>query len=305
MKIQENINLSQYTTFKIGGSARYFIEAQSVEEVIKAVEHARQNGLKFFILGGGSNVLFEDKGFDGVVILLRILECKIDDSKLVCGAGSAVEQALDLAIESGLSGLEWAGGLPGTVGGGCRGNAGAFGGEMKDSISNVVAVDELGDIKHYSNSECRFNYRDSIFKYNNEAILEVTFSLKPGDQKKLRAIADSHIEYRKQKHPLEFGNAGSIFKNTAVDKLSPELQKKWQDVIKKDPFPVVPTAKIIADAGLAGKTVGKAQVSTKHTNYIINLGGASAKDVKDLIVFVKKTVKEKFDIDLDVEVQIV
>lgn len=305
LTLQNNIHLAQYTTFKIGGPAKFFAEVKIIDELKEALGYAREKNLKIFVLGDASNVLFSDEGFDGLVILLRINELRVEGTKIIAGAGASVEDVLNLAIEHGLAELEWAGGLPGTVGGGVRGNAGAFGGEIKDVIELVKTIDQNGNVKTYTNSQCQFGYRDSIFKHNNEIVIEATFSLRPGNKSEIKKIAEDHIQYRQARHPLEYGNAGSIFKNTSIEKLSKELKEKWQSVIKTDPFPIVPTAAIIADSGLAGYTIGKAQVSTKHTNYIVNLGGATAQNVKDLIAHIKKTVKEKFDIELETEVQIV
>ncbi len=305
MILEQQIGLAQFSTFKIGGPARSFLVVKTIPELVEGFKLAKKKGLKVFILGGGSNILFPDAGFDGLVIKLEISDCNVDKTRLICGAGTSLQQAVDLSIKHGLAGLEWAGGLPGSVGGAVRGNAGAFGGETKDTLERVESVDSSGLVHTRTKSECQFDYRESIFKHNGEALTRVVFHLQSGEPTSLRAIADNHITYRRQRHPLEFGNAGSIFKNTPVEQLSPELRQIWQAKIKTDPFPVVPTAVIIAAAGLAGKRVGEAQVSTKHTNYIVNLGQARQRDVLGLIEIVKKIVYQKFKIKLEEEITLV
>ncbi len=167
----------------------------------------------------------------------------------------------------------------GTFGGAVRGNAGAFGGEMKDSILYVNILDKNLKIKKLSNKQSEFSYRSSIFKKQNLIILSAGVKLKKGEGEILKGVAESHINYRKEKHPLEYPSAGSVFKNVDVDTLPLEFQKEFSDKVKQDPFPIVPAAWFIIGAGLTGKQVGQAQISKKHSNYIVNLGGAKAKDV--------------------------
>lgn len=306
MEIQENIPLAPYTTLKLGGDARFFCLVRTQAELKEALAYTNKQHLKIFILAGGSNLIVSDNGFDGLVIKIEIDGYRFEDEKLISGPSTLMETLVDESAKRGLAGLEWAGGLPGTFGGAIRGNAGAFQGEIKDSIISVKSVDYAVNIIERSNGECKFEYRGSIFKQKpDEIIIEGTLQLKIGDKDKLIAIANDHRQYRKQKHPLEFPNAGSIFKNTAVEKVPPEILPQFQNVIKTDPFPVVPTAKIIADAGLAGEQIGNVQISTKHTNYMVNLGSAKANDLVDLIKKARQVVKQKFNIDLEVEPQLV
>ena len=207
--------------------------------------------------------------------------------------------------ELGLSGLEWAGGLPGTLGGAIRGNAGAFGGEIKDVILEVEALDEKGNLKTLSRKQCNFSYRSSIFKKNNWIVLSTALKLEKGNKKLIQSITKSHIRYREEKHPLEYPNAGSIFKNCDLKKIPKKIRNNFDHVIKIDPFPVVPTAYLISETGLKGLRVGRAEVSRKHPNYIVNLGKASAKDVLKLIYLVKEKVKKRFGIDLEEEIQLI
>jgi len=209
------------------------------------------------------------------------------------------------AIEESLSGLEWSGGLPGSIGGAVRGNAGAFGGEMKDSVSKVESVDLTTlEEKIRDNVHCEFGYRTSIFKTQGtpEFIISVTVSLTLGDKKQIKQATLEKIEYRKAKHPLEYPSAGSVFKNVSLSQIPQQLKEQWKEHIKNDPFPVIPAAVIIALAGLSGIRSGDALLSEKHTNFIVNLGNAKATDVKAVIEIIKKTVREKFGIQLEEEI---
>jgi len=303
--VRRNVSLAPYTTFKIGGTATYFFIAKTVKDVIDAVIAAKNCKVPFFVLAGGSNVLVSDKGFPGLVILIHNTNYKIQGTRLYVEAGVDFPVIVKETGKRGLAGLEWAGGLPGSVGGAVRGNAGAFGGEIKDNIVSVVALDTKGSVKILSRKQCRFSYRDSLFKEKNWVVLSCVFRLKSGNKKTIQATAKDHIKYRKERHPLEYPNAGSIFKNCDLKKFSKKLQKELQHVVKVDPFPVVPTAYLISEAQLKGLRVGKAEVSKKHPNYMVNKGGATAKDVMLLIERVKKSIKKKFFIELQQEVQYV
>lgn len=216
-----------------------------------------------------------------------------------------MKDLVNSSVKKGLAGLEWAGGLPGTFGGAVRGNAGAFGGEIKDSILEVEALDSNLKLRKLSNKQCRFSYRSSIFKEKNWIILSVKIKLKKGVKKDLESLANSHIEYRKEKHPLEYPNAGSVFKNVNFRETSPKIQKLFLDKVKKDPFEIIPSAWFIIGAGLVGKKIGRAQISKKHSNYIVNIGKATSKDVLSLISLAKKKIKKIYGVDLETEVQII
>lgn len=262
MQFQRSIPLKNYTTFKIGGRAKWFCIAESKDDLIEAIKTAKKKKLPFFILGGGSNVLISDKGYQGLVI-------KYQNPQL----GDFVGR-----------GLEWAAGIPGTIAGAIRGNAGAFGKSMQDAVKTVEVFDaKTQKIKIFKNKDCKFSYRNSIFKKNpNLIILSAKIKTKKahcshtGNSKKIR----EYLNYRKARHPQE-PSAGSIFKN----------------------FPDIPAAKLITQCGLLGKKIGQAQISTKHPNFIINLGGAKAKDVLRLINFAKRKVKNKFGKKLEEEIQ--
>ena len=304
--IQKNIPLKVHTTFKIGGSAEYFLTASKKDDVVSAIQLAKKIKLPIFVFGGGSNLLVADKGIRGLVIKIEnSADIYVKDNDMIVHAGVPMKALVEVSIRNSLAGLEWAGGLPGTFGGAIRGNAGAFGGEMKDAIFSVEALDNRLVLRQLNHTQCQFAYRTSIFKKKNWIILSATVRLKKGNKKQLQDIAKSHIAYRQEKHPLEYSNAGSVFKNIPVKGLAPKYQKEFADKIKQDPFLIVPAAWFIIGAGLAGKKIGGAQISKKHSNYIVNTGKATAKDVLLLIQTVKKKVKQKYGINLEMEVQYV
>ncbi len=262
MKIQENISLASYTTFKIGGPARYFL---IVRDVAQAIDFAQEKNLPYFLLGGGSNLLVRDKGFNGVVIKLENKEIKLNGE---VDAGAKLSDLVDFTVKNDLTGLEWVAGIPGTVGGAIRGNAGAFGHSISEVIKEVKTF--------HKETDYQFGYRDSVFKHNSDIILSAVFEFKKGVN---RELIDEYLKER-EKHPLE-PSAGCIFQN---------------------PKPLF-AGKLIEDCGLKGKRIGKAAISEKQANFIVNLGGAQAKDVFELIQLAKKEVKKKFNIELKEEIQ--
>jgi UDP-N-acetylmuramate dehydrogenase len=313
--IRQNVPLKDYSNYKIGGFAQYFLKISSKQDLIEGLRQWKEISLnlsekqkRIFILGKGTNVLIDDAGFEGLVILNNILGLEKDGEEVTAGAGVLVSDFLDFCIDNNLSGFEWAGGLPGTIGGAVRGNAGAFGGETKDTVVGVESInfDTLGEITR-TGRECNFGYRFSIFKSReaeNEIIVSVNIKLNTREKSFIKQSIQEKIDYRIARHPLEYPNIGSIFKNISYDTLSPELKTEWREYLKTDPFPVIPVAKIIYLAGLKGKQVGDAQVSEKHTNFIINLGNATSKDVEELIKEIKNTVNEKYQIILEEEIML-
>ncbi len=304
---ENKIELAKYSNYKIGGAARYFFAAKKIEDVACAVEKARAEKLPIFILGGGTNLLISDQGFGGLVLKPEIKKLQVSGDKCQVGAGVSMADLLDFCVEKGLSGFEWAGGLPGTVGGAIRGNAGAFGGETKDNVIEVVSLDISGKVQKVlrrNNQECKFNYRNSIFKINDgkEVIIEAVFKMKKGDKKAIRAAIEEKIAYRKARQPLEYPNIGSMFKNVDLRLVPKKLHPQFKAVIKTDPFPVVPTAYLISEIGLKGVSFGGAMISPKHPNFIVNTLGAKAEDVKQLIKLIKSGVDKKYDIKLEEEV---
>ena len=307
--IQKDVALASYTTYKIGGPAKYFCEAKSEDEIVEAVSWARKEGVPFFILGGGSNILVSDKGFDGLAVKVSNFGLRISNLSIEAGAGLDLPKLVQVTIDNGLKGLEWASGIPGTFGGAIRGNAGAFGGEIKDILTSVRFLDENGGIKNFPNKDCNFSYRDSVFKQNpNYIILSATLRFEEGDRKTLQKFSKETIEYRAARHPLEYGSCGSVFKAIDVNNIRLghfEKFPRFKESIKRDPFPVVPTACFIDEADLKGYRIGGAMVSTKHPNFLVNYNDARAEEVMMLISFVKMRLLNKFDIMPEEEVQFV
>lgn len=315
-----DIELANYSNYRIGGKAREFFEAKNVNELEAALSAARKNNTKTFILGAGTNILFDDEGFDGLVLKPALSYInRVSGTELNVGAGVLISELLDYTVGEGLSGLEWAGGLPGTLGGAIRGNAGCFGGEIKDVVASVTALQipiinlqftnksqsinfkKAGKI-NFANKECKFDYRSSLFKQTSDyIILEATLSLKNGDKKKIHEAIQEKIDYRKSRHPMEYPSIGSIFKNIPVASLKQSSIKALKPVIKNDPFPIIPAAYLISEAGLKGVSYGGAMISPKHPNFIVNVQSASSRDVKNLIQLVKSSVQEKFGIEIEEE----
>ena len=327
VEIQENIPLAPYTTFKVGGAARFFAEAKNEEEIIKAISFAEDKNLPFFILAGGSNVLISDKGFGGLVIKISNFEFQISNLRIECGAGCLLSKIVNESVKNNLTGFEWAAGIPGTIGGAVRGNAGALGHNManvvesvkvlrirnsKFEIRNKFKIQNSNNqnksqlqITNYKLQDCQFSYRDSVFKQNNNLIiLSVALKLQEGDMEKSRQVVKDILKKRKQKQPLNFPSAGSFFRNPAVKdkKLIKEFERDTRQKIIGDK---IPAGYLIEALGLKGKKIGGAMVSQSHGNFIVNAGNAKAEDVVILASLIKQKVRNRFGIQLLEEVQYV
>lgn len=307
---EKNVVLANLVSYRIGGPSRYFFDARNKQQIKDAITQAKGNKLPIFILGSGTNLLVSDRGFKGLVLRPNVKTLKMNGNEIAVGAGVLMSDLLNFAVKKSLSGLEWAGGLPGTVGGAIRGNAGAFGGEMKDSVKSVRSINAqtLKETER-TDKECEFGYRSSIFKELNgkEIIVEAVLrlKLKKGSSKKIKKEIEEKIAYRKERHPVEYPNIGSIFKNVPLEKMPSKYRREIRNAVKIDPFPVVPAAYLISESGLKGVSCGGAMVSPKHPNFIVNSLGATASDVKKLIQLVKKRVKGKYKINLEEEIQII
>ncbi len=301
--LKKDVILAKYTTYKIGGPADYFYAAKNPEDVKTALNFAGENGISVFILAGGSNVLFSDNGFRGLVIKIENQKIKFDGYDAIADAGAPMDDLIKQTVEKGYKGLEWAGGLPGTLGGAIRGNAGCFGGEIKNITKEVSVMTMSGEIKTYTNKGCQFGYRDSVFKYNNEIILSATLKFEAGDPEKLRQEVFDHIKHRQARYQLP--SCGSVFKNCPIETVPKKFAEEFKGKIKIDPFPVLPSAVLISAAGLVGKVVGGAKITDGHANIIVNFGSAKAKDVLGLINLIKETVADKFGVSLSEEVEFV
>lgn len=283
---EENVDAKKLCSFRVGGIARVLIYPKNTDEIKGLYAYLSENKIKNILLGKGSNVLISDLGFDGAVISLgKMNEIRADGHRVFAGAGASMFSLAVAAEKNSLCGLEFAHGIPGSVGGGVYMNAGAYGGEMCQVIDEVLCLDiESGELYTLGNAECDFSYRHSIFKDNkNLIVIGSSFELSEGDATEIRARMDELKASRISKQPLEYPSAGSTFKR-------PEGYF---------------AGKLIEDAGLKGFAIGGAQVSEKHAGFVINRGGATAKDVKDLILHIQKTVKEKFNVNLECEVEFV
>lgn len=308
MIIEKNKIIAPLTNFKIGGVSKYFVYLENLDDLNRFYEIKEKEKLPIFILGGGTNILFNK--FEGFVIKPLFKNWEIVDEGIIkIGANLKIEEILNKLLELEYSGLEWAGGLPGELGGAIRGNAGCFGGEIKDLILEVNAFNlRTGSFKNFKKEDLNFNYRDSFFKKNKEwLIIEAILKFEKGNYDLIKNQIEEKINYRKERHPINYPNAGSIFKNipfsSAPNKLKTLAIEK--NKIKNDPFPVIPTAFVISELGLKGFQIGKAKISEKHANFIINLGGATFEDVIEIINYVKKKVEDEFEVKLEEEIEIV
>jgi len=311
--IQKNILLSKYTSFKIGGLAKYFCVAENFGEIKEALDYARENKLDIFILGGGSNLLISDKGFGGLIIKIQDIRYKIQtDNKIFIGSGMSLTKLILESVKDNLTGLETMVGIPGTVGGAIVNNAGAFGKCIGDVVESVEILEikklKNWEIKKLGNKECRFSYRNSIFKKEKKyIILNAVLKLEEGNQEKGKKIITKILGSRREKQPLEYFSAGSIFKNSVVDDILLEkLKKEFPELDKIAKNNVIPTGWLIEQIkGLKGKKVGDAMISKKHCNFIVNIGNAKAEDVIILVSLIKQKVRSHFGIQLKEEIEYV
>ena len=283
---EENIRLQEpmagHTTFRIGGPADCFLQPENEEQLIQVHNYLKQVEIPFFILGNGSNLLVSDEGYRGVVIQIgsKMNRITVAGNQLIAMAGASMAQVAKVALEHGLTGLEFAAGIPGTVGGGVVMNAGAYDGEMSYVVSQVSVINNNGEHMELSNDFMEFGYRTSIIKNMPFVVTKVIFQLSQGNRESIKAKIDEFAKRRREKQPLEYPSAGSTFKRP------------------KGQF----AGKLIMDAGLRGYRIGGAQISEKHCGFVVNTGQASAKDVLELMEEVRRQVKEKFHVDLEPEI---
>lgn len=282
-RVLEQEPMARHTTFRIGGPADYFVELGSVDEVKAAVRICQEEQLPWFVLGRGSNLLVSDAGYRGVILSIyrSFQRVEIQGDFLTVQAGALLTALSGKALEASLSGLEFASGIPGTVGGAVVMNAGAYGGEMKDIVRQVTVLDQEGTVRTLSGEEMQFGYRTSLAKKKGYIVLEAVLQLHPGCQETIRETMQSLKAKRIEKQPLEYPSAGSTFKR-------PEGHF---------------AGKLIMDAGLRGARVGDAQVSEKHCGFVVNTGHATADDVRELMRQVQEKVQEQFGVHLEPEVR--
>ena len=305
MNIQKNIELKKYTTFKIGGPAQYFIEVEKRLELEEALSFAQEKNLKIFILGGGTNLLISDKGVKGLVIRIKLNKLEFKKKKVIVGAGLDLEELLNKSLDYGLTGLEFVTGIPGTVGGAIRGNAGTYGLAMSDVIQKIIYLDENYHIKEMNKKEANFKYRHSIFKEKLYYILEAQLELEKGNIEEARKLVRERLEYRHNTQPQGL-SAGCIFKNINFAEVNIEdLKKRGVEIEKFIKFQKIPVGYLVEKIGLKGKIIGGAQISEKHGNYILNNNKASYEDIIILISYIKQQVRTKYGIQLQEEIQII
>ncbi len=308
MYFKHNVTLAPYTTFKIGGRALLFVEVSGPMELAEAMETASREGLPVFILGGGSNILFSDKGFDGLVI--RIIDGGMSvkpEGRIIAGAGIPLQDILRTAAENGLTGLETLAGIPGSFGGAIRGNAGAFGNDIGSHIVSVKTFDQkTGMIKEWRSKDCCFGYRKSFFKGHPETIIlsAVIGLAADGVVVDMNRIMKETVAKREEKHSQTALCAGSFFMNPVVEnkKLQKEFEAEARAACRDGK---IPAGWLIDHVGLRGKTIGGAMVSEEHPNYIVNTGNAKAEDVVILSSLIKTRVRDELGVILSEEVSMV
>ena len=277
-----NEPMSKHTTFRVGGEASCFVRISEAGQLAALMPYLREVEVPYFILGNGSNLLVGDKGYEGVILQIgsKMNDIYVEDTHIRAGAGVLLSQLAKCAQENGLTGLEFASGIPGTLGGSVVMNAGAYGGEMKQVIELVKVMNENGEILEIRGEEMEFGYRTSIIKDRPFIVLEAILNLQHGDQEIIAVKMEELARQRKEKQPLEYASAGSTFKR-------PEGYF---------------AGKLIMDAGLRGYSIGGARVSEKHCGFVVNTGRASAADVAEVIREVQEKVKDKFEVMLETEV---
>lgn len=275
--------MKNHTTFRIGGPADLFVTPHSEDELVSVLSFLKKNEFPFFIVGNGSNLLVSDEGFRGVVVCLAsaMTDIQVSDHTISALAGARLAAIASKAQQASLTGLEFAAGIPGTLGGACVMNAGAYGGEMKQVLTKVRCIDPEGHILTYLPERMDLGYRSSAFMRDKLTVVSAEMTLKDGEKEEISARMADLRQRRQSKQPLEYPSAGSTFKR-------PEGYF---------------AGKLIMDAGLRGFSVGGAQVSEKHCGFVINTGNATAADVRELISEVRKRVKDRFGVELQPEVR--
>ena len=286
-KIYIDEPMKNHTTFKVGGNADFFIKVKEIEELQYIIEIAKKYNQNITILGNGSNVLVKDNGIRGIVISIDTDKIEIQKEEknvyATIDAGAKLSIVANTMLEEEIQGFEFAYGIPGTIGGAIRMNAGAHGKEMKDIIEKTICMDYGGNIHEFNNIEQQFEYRNSIFSNNQYIILKTVLKLEYGNKEEIQNKMKEYNQYRKEKQPIKFPSAGSTF-------------KRGKDFI---------TAQLIDECDLKGYTIRGAQVSTLHAGFIINIGGAKASDILELIEYVQKRVYDKFKKIIEVEIEII
>lgn len=282
-KIYKKEPMKKHTSFKIGGEADIFVKAGSIKDIKYILNKAKEENIQLTVVGNGSNLLVKDNGIRGITLQIDLQEINIKENIVTVGAGVKLGGLGVVLQKEGLTGFEFAAGIPGTIGGAVRMNAGAYGSEFSNIVEKVTIITRENQIKELSKEKLEFSYRHSRFENTDEIILSAELKLEKGNKEEIKSKMNELMLARKEKQPLELPSAGSTFKRGA-------------DFI---------AAKLIEDAGLKGYKIGGAQVSTKHSGFVVNVGNATAKDVLELTTYMKKVVLEKFGKMLELEVEII
>ncbi len=276
--------LKRHTFTRLGGKADFFVTPETYDEVQGLIKFAKANQIPLTLIGNGSNLIVRDGGIRGIVMsLTKFNKITVDGNYLIAQSGAGIIEASQEALKAGLTGLEFACGIPGTVGGALYMNAGAYGGEIKDVLDHALVIDKDGNFVKRKAEDFGFSYRYSNISKNGDIVLEAVFRLKPGEYEEIKALMDDLTERRRAKQPLEYPSCGSVFKRP---------QGYY-------------AGKLIQDSGLQGFRIGGAEVSKKHAGFIVNVDNATASDYIRVIEHVQKTVKEKFNVTLETEVKII
>lgn len=284
--VKFNEPMKKYTTMKVGGPCDAIVFPENIDEIKEVIKFCKTENMKYYVIGNGSNLLVRDEGIHAIIIKIgnKFSKISVENDVVTVLAGATMPLVSQYAKNNSLSGFEFACGIPGTIGGGIKMNAGAYGSEISDVLETVTFMDENQNIKTITNKECEFGYRKSIFINNpNYIILSATFKFKHDEKEKIEEKMKVNSEARREKQPLEYPNFGSVFKR-------PEGYF---------------VGKLVSDSGLRGYTIGGAQVSTKHTGFIVNIGNATCQDVLDLIKYIQDTVYKKFNVKLHPEVIVI
>jgi len=281
-------DLAPLTTYNTGGKARFFVSVGDASEIVKVISGARRLGIPFFLIGGGSNLLVSDSGYEGLIVKIDVRGMELySQTAINCGAGVELMSLVDFATTNSLTGLEFAAGIWGSVGGAICGNAGAFGGEMGSVISEVTLVSKDGEVKTVQRGYCRFGYRDSYLKKTGEVVVTAKFELVLGEKHAIQTRVDDILKHRSERHPVNSRTAGSFFKNV------PDASQ---------PHGKLAAGKLLEEAGAKGLSIGGAKVFDRHANMIVNTGNATTKDIRQLADIMKQRVLDKFGIELEDEV---
>lgn len=299
--IKEKENLSKHTSFRVGGDAEFFCEVSNPLDLLHVIRTASYLGMPYEILAGGSNVLVADDGFSGLIIKIRGGKLDVDGSVVEAEAGTSLAGVMARTASEGLSGLEWAAGIPGTVGGAIFGNAGSFGSSMSNVISSVDVYNPKKDeVITLSNRDCDFDYRNSAFKKDNLIILKCRLNLFKDDPDRIVRTISGNLRHKRENHPSGYLSAGCVFKNIDKKSIKATDDRFLKDMARLDKIPV---GFLIQEAGFKGHNIGDAIVSDRHANFIVNKGNARAEHISYLIDMIKNKVENQFGVVLEEEIR--